>query len=388
MKVVIAPDSFKESLSAVEAAEQISAGFRVVFPDAELISLPIADGGEGTVEAMIASTGGSRIEVDVTGPLGVPVPAFYGITGDGKTAVIEMAAASGLVLVPQGRRNPLVTTTYGTGELLLHALDQGIRHFIIGIGGSATNDAGAGMLQALGVRLLDDGGQPIGHGGGELARLADIDISALDPRLRESEIEVACDVDNPLLGAEGASAIFGPQKGADAQTVAVLERNLSHFSGLVKRDLDKDIATLPGGGAAGGLGAALSAFLNAQLRSGIAIVLQAVGLEIQLSGADLVITGEGRIDGQSFHGKAPVGVARIAAGKGVPVIAVTGTFGQGYEDAFENSIDALFSISPGPQRLEEALEQSKKNLFFWARNIASVIRLARRVEGGFPPDSQ
>lgn len=376
MKIIIAPDSFKESLSSPQVAKQIAAGFRAVFPDANLVELPIADGGEGTVEALIAATGGRRVEIEATGPLGGPVAAFYGITGDDQTAVIEMAAASGLALVPLARRNPLVTTSYGTGELIRDALDRGIHRFIIGIGGSATNDAGAGMLQALGVRLNDSVGKSLGLGGGELARLKTIDISGLDPRLLDCEIQVACDVNNPLIGPEGASRVFGPQKGADADMVNVLEANMIHFAGRVKDNLGEEIATLPGGGAAGGIGAALAAFIGGRLRPGIEIVIDAVGLDAALAGTDFVITGEGRMDGQSFHGKAPVGVARVAARKGIPVIAVVGSLGQGAEKVFDHSIHALFSISPGPGTLEEAFDQAEKNLFFLAKNVAAVIKLS------------
>ncbi|SDO71809.1 glycerate kinase [Desulforhopalus singaporensis] len=376
MKIVIAPDSFKESLSAVEVANQISAGFRMVYPDAELVQLPIADGGEGTVDAMIAATSGSRVEIEVTGPLADPVAAFYGITGDGTTAVIEMAAASGLALVPEELRNPLLTTSYGTGELINHALDKGIRRFIIGIGGSATNDAGAGMLQALGVGLLDDSGRPIGFGGGELARIETIDISELDPRLRECDIQVACDVNNPLIGPEGASQTFAPQKGGDALMVSLLETNLAHFARRVADNLGQDIAALPGGGAAGGMGAALAAFGGGRLRPGIEIIIDAVDLKTALIDADLVITGEGRMDGQSIYGKAPVGVARVAAEHGIPVIALAGSLGQGAEKVLDCSIDAIFSISPGPGSLAKAFDEAAENLLFLARNIGAVIRIA------------
>src|SRR6185369_12264830 len=269
MKIVIAPDSYKESLSALEVATEIEAGFREIFPDAAYLKIPMADGGEGTVAAMVAATNGTLVEVAVTGPLGKPVTACYGLTGDCKTAIIEMAAASGLVLVAPSLRNPLKTTTYGTGELIKAALDAGISHLIIGIGGSATNDGGAGMLQALGVKLLDHGGREIGFGGGELANLDRIDISSMDFRLEACRIEAACDVNNPLTGPKGASAVFGPQKGATPAMVAQLDDNLSHYAGLISRDLGVHVDTVPGAGATGGMGAALLAFCGAILRPGI-----------------------------------------------------------------------------------------------------------------------
>ena len=375
MKIVIAPDSFKESLSAVEAAAQIEAGFREVFPEADYVRIPIADGGEGTVAAMVAATGGRLVDVAVSGPLGEQVDAFYGVTGDEQTAVIEMAAASGLALVPVERRNPMLTSSYGTGELIRHALDAGLRQFMIGIGGSATNDAGVGMLQALGVRFLDGRGREIGSGGGALAGLARIDPSALDARLEESRVLVACDVNNPLTGPKGASAVFGPQKGADAEMVEVLDANLKLFAERVAKDLDRPVAEIPGAGAAGGMGAALLAFLDAELKPGIQIVIAAVGLEEAVIGADLVMTGEGRIDGQSIHGKAPVGVARIAARHGVPVIAIAGSLGSGADQVRSQGISALFSLVQGPCSLQESLLAAADNLRSTASNVAAVIKM-------------
>lgn len=379
MQIIIAPDSFKESLTAMEAATQIEAGLREVFPGADCVKIPIADGGEGTVEALVAATGGRRIEAEVTGPLGEQVNAFYGITGDGKTAVIEMAAASGLALVPVGRRNPLLTTSYGTGELIRHALDVGLRRLIIGIGGSATNDAGAGMLQALGARLLDRSGREIGFGGGALAYLEKIDCAKFDRRLQECRTVAACDVNNPLIGATGASAVYGPQKGADPDMVGKLDANLEHFAKIVARDLEKQVATAPGAGAAGGMGAALLAFLNAELLPGIQIVIETTGLEKRIVGADLVITGEGKIDGQSVYGKTPVGVARLAAKHGIPVIAVAGSVGPGADNVYQNGITAVFSIGTGPCTLEEALSKAAENLRATIRNVAAVIQSIPKV---------
>jgi glycerate 2-kinase (EC 2.7.1.-) len=307
MKIVIAPDSYKESLSASEVAQAIEKGFREIFPDAQYVSVPVADGGEGTVEAMIAATKGTQLTARVTGPLGEPVDANWGISGDGKTAFIEMAAASGLALVPPALRNPLVTTSRGTGELILHALEQGARNIIIGIGGSATNDGGAGMVQALGAKLCDANGTEIGNGGGSLVNLNSINTSVLDPRLKSCTIRVACDVTNPLTGNTGASRIFGPQKGATEAMILELDRNLDHFADVIKRSLRIDVKQVPGSGAAGGMGAALMAFLGAELRSGIEIVTQALNLEEHIHDCTLVVTGEGRIDSQSIHGKSPGG---------------------------------------------------------------------------------
>ena len=303
MKIVIAPDSYKESLSALEVAQAVEAGFRQVFPDADYVLVPVADGGEGTVDAMVAATGGRKETVTVSGPLGEPVEAFYGLTGDGDTAVIEMAAASGLALVPPDRRNPLLTNSRGTGELIRAALDAGARRFILGIGGSATNDGGAGMVQALGVRLLDLEGRELDGSGGDLARLERIDVSALDPRLAECRIEVACDVDNPLTGARGASAVFGPQKGATPEMVQALDANLARLARIVGRDLGVAVDTVPGAGAAGGMGAAMLAFFGATLKPGIEIVTAAVDLDTHVRDADLVITGEGRIDFQTVSAR-------------------------------------------------------------------------------------
>jgi glycerate 2-kinase len=377
MKIVIAPDSFKESLSALEVAEAVERGFRMVFPEAEYVKVPMADGGEGTVQSLVDATGGRIVEVEVTGPLGEPVLAFFGLLGDGKTAVIEMAAASGLHLVPRDRRNPLVTTTRGTGELIRAALDAGANHLIIGLGGSATNDGGAGMVQALGGRLLDRDGRDIGPGGGALADLQAIDLSELDPRLKSVRIDVACDVDNPLTGAKGASAIFGPQKGATPDMVAILDRNLAHYADMIRRELGKQVGDIPGAGAAGGLGAGLLAFLPAELKRGVDIVIETVQLAERVKGADLVITGEGRIDGQTVFGKTPIGVAKTAKRFGVPVIGIAGSLGDDSTAVLDHGIDALFTIVPGVVPLEQALEQAERYVTQTARHIASVYRLGQ-----------
>lgn len=325
MKIIIAPDSFKESLSALEAADAIERGFKSVFPGADYRKLPMADGGEGTVQSLVDATNGWIKEQVVTGPLGEPVKAFFGMMGDGTTAVIEMAAASGLHLVPVEKRNPLITTTRGTGELIAAAIDAGAERLIIGIGGSATNDGGAGMIQALGGRLLDDSGREIGPGGGALSQLASIDVSRLDSRLRTVKIEVACDVDNPLTGARGASAVFGPQKGATDDMVRVLDQHLTHFADVAEKALGTTYRETEGAGAAGGLGWSLLAFLHADLKRGIDIVLEAVDFENEVQDADLVITGEGRIDSQTIYGKTPIGVAKAAKSYDVPVIGIAGS---------------------------------------------------------------
>jgi glycerate 2-kinase len=381
MKIVIAPDSFKESMSAMEAACAIEKGFQKVMPDAEYVKVPMADGGEGTVRSMVDATGGEIRKETVTGPLGTEVEAFYGITGDRKMAVIEMAAASGIHLVPKEKRNPLVTTTKGTGELIRAALDQGVKRIVIGIGGSATNDGGAGMAQALGAKLLDKDGNPLGVGGGELSKLDSIDLSQLDPRLKEVHIEVACDVDHPLTGERGASAVFGPQKGATPEMVAILDANLARYAQVVKETLGIDVDPIPGAGAAGGLGAGLVAFLGTSLKRGVDVVAEAVQLDKHMVQASLVITGEGKIDGQTIHGKTPVGVAKRAKKYGIPVIGIAGMLGENCDAVYRHGIDALFSIVPGTVSLETALLNGEKYTEQLAGNLARLIRLKQMVDG-------
>ena len=378
MKIVIAPDSYKESLSAMEVATQIEAGFREIYPDAEYVKLPVADGGEGTVDAMVAATGGRQINVSVTGPTGKPVLAHFGITGNQQCAVIEMASASGLECIPPEERNPLITTSYGTGELIKAALDLGVTDFIIGLGGSATNDGGAGMLQALGIHLLDKAGHNIGKGGQCLSELEYVDVSGMDPRLKQCRITVACDVTNPLTGPQGASAIFGPQKGANPAMVRFLDENLKHYAGVIARQTGKDVEFASGAGAAGGLGAALLAFLNAELRSGIEIVTEAVELEKAIMDADLVITGEGRIDSQSIKGKVPVGVARLAKRHNKPVIGIAGSLSSDVAVVYDHGIDCVFSVLNKVCSLDEALNDAAANVRLTARNIAATLRLLPR----------
>ncbi|MCD9529857.1 glycerate kinase [Photobacterium carnosum] len=377
MKIIIAPDSYKESLTAMEVATAIEAGFRQVMPDAEYIKLPMADGGEGTVQSLVDASNGTIIEHQVTGPLGEQVPAFFGFMGDGKTAVIEMAAASGLHLVSPDLRNPMLTTSYGTGELILAALDHGVDHIIVGIGGSATNDGGIGMAQALGVQLLDNKGQALGFGGQALAQLASIDITTVDPRLAHIKLEVACDVDNPLCGKKGASHIFGPQKGATPAMVIELDQHLAHYAAIIKRDLAIDVKDMAGAGAAGGMGTALLGLFNAQLRSGIEIVIDAVNLGDIIKDADLVITGEGRIDSQTIHGKTPIGVARTAKKYHKPVIGIAGCLSQDCGVVYDHGIDAVFSVVPAAMSLEHAFNNAAVNIELTARNIAAIYCLGR-----------
>ncbi|GBR06089.1 glycerate kinase [Acetobacter oeni] len=379
MKIAIVCDSFKESLSALEVAEEIEAGFLDIFPDADFIKLPAADGGEGTVSAIVVGTGGRLIRRIVTGPLNTPVDAFFGITGDGTTAIIEMAASSGLELVPEDSRDPLGATTRGVGELVQAALDEGCRHIIIGLGGSATNDGGAGFIQALGVLLKDIEGRELPPGGAALARLAAIDVSGLDPRLTGLTLEVACDVDNPLLGTEGASAVFGPQKGASITHVELLDSALSRYAAQIATDIGRDIAYTPGAGAAGGLGAALLAFTDAKLRPGVDIVMEALDVASALADADLVITGEGRIDGQTVRGKTPVGVARVAKRLGKPVIAIAGSLGTGVDAVYDAGIDAVFGTVQRPGTLADALRESRESVRRTARNVARVIKLGETL---------
>jgi glycerate kinase len=362
MRVVIAPDKFKGSLTALEAAEAMARGLSRVDPSAEIDRVPMADGGEGTVAALVAATGGSYRTVTVTGPLGDPVVASFGLLGDGRTAVLEMASASGLWLVPPALRDPLRATTRGTGQLLLAALEAGARRVIVGIGGSATNDGGAGLGQALGFRLLDTHGRELEPGGGELDRLARIERTDQVAVLGSATIAVACDVTNPLCGPQGASAVYGPQKGATPEMVERLDRNLGHFADIVARDLDVAVRHIPGSGAAGGLGGGLVAFAGGRLEGGVNLVIEAVNLRERLHAADLCLTGEGALDGQSAFGKTAVGVARLAHSLRCPTLAIAGSIGPGAEAVLEQGVDAYFSICPGPVHIDEAIERASELL--------------------------
>ena len=379
MKIVIAPDSFKESLTALQVATAIEAGMREVWPDATYVKVPVADGGEGTVQALIDALDGRRVTVRVTGPLGQPVDAFYGRAGD--LAVIEMAAASGLEGVPPDLRDPRTATSRGTGELILAALDAGARRFVLGVGGSATNDGGAGMLQALGVRLLDAAGNDIGPGGAALACLDRIDVAGLDPRVRAAEFRIACDVDNPLVGPRGASFVFGPQKGATPAMVEQLDAALAHYADIIRRDVGQDIAQLPGAGAGGGIAAAMVVFLHGQLRPGIEIVTEAIGLDALVREADLVVTGEGRIDGQTVNGKTPMGVARVARRHDRPVVAIGGSLAADADAVHAHGIDVVVAAVARPCSVAEALAAAEDNLRRAARNLAAALALGARLRG-------
>ncbi len=358
MRIVIAPQSLKGSLTAAEAGHAIAAGTRVVFPKAEIDIVPVADGGEGTVQALVDATGGRIVQQTVTGPLGTPVAAFFGLLGDGRTAAIEMAACAGLPLVPPDQRDPRITTTYGVGELILAALDAGCRHFIIGIGGSATNDGGAGMAQALGAALLTGDNKAIARGGAALATLSSISIESLDPRIQKCTVQVACDVTNPLYGPTGASAVYGPQKGATPEMVAQLDAALAHYARIIERDLGLDVSEVPGSGAAGGLGAGLLTFLHATLRPGAQIVLEAVHLEELLRSADLVITAEGQLDSQTAYGKSVGAVAGLAKRYGLPVVALAGGLGDGYQVVYSLGVDAVAVLPSSPMTLSYAMEHA------------------------------
>lgn len=375
MKVVIAPDSYKGSLSAKEVAEAIEKGIKKADKNINVSKVPMADGGEGITESLVDATGGGIIQVKVADPLMREIEAFYGILGDGETAVIEMAAASGLPLLKEEERNPMKTTTYGTGQLIKHALDMGCRKFIIGLGGSATNDGGAGMAKALGVKFLDSKGREVELGGGALGNLSSIDISSIDERIKECTILAACDVDNPLVGPEGASFVFGPQKGATKEEVMMLDQNLQHYGQLLEETLNNSILDYPGAGAAGGLGGGLLAFLNAELKRGIDIVIEASGLEKIVKDADLVITGEGMIDNQTIYGKTPYGVAKVASKYDIPIIAIAGGIGNGAEILYANGFSSIFSIVDKPMKLEESIANCDVLLQNTAERIMRVFML-------------
>ena len=368
-KIAIAPNAFKGTLTALQAATCIERGLHAALPHVQTVKIPMADGGDGTAAAIVQATGGRFVRSGVHDPLGRTINATWGITGDAHTAIIEMAAASGLALLDRHERNPLRTCTFGTGELIRNALDKKVRRILIGIGGSATNDGGMGMARALGAQFLDRRGRALPHGGGALARLARVDISRLDPRLKTVRLEVACDVDNPLTGPHGAAAVYGPQKGATPAMVRTLDAGLCRLAKVLRRDLHAPVGNIPGAGAAGGLGAGLMAFAGGRLRPGAAIVMDAIGLAGRLKGCDLVITGEGRMDAQTAHGKAPAAVANVAHALGIPVIAICGALGPDADDALPKGIVACFAA------LEELMDESK----LAARSGAMLERCARQV---------
>ncbi|MBQ8174348.1 MAG: glycerate kinase [Clostridia bacterium] len=374
MNAVIAIDSFKGSLTSLQAGEAAARGIRRACPDAHIRVFPLADGGEGTAEAIVFGAGGQMRRVRVSDPLGRPIQAFYGVIHGEKTAVIEMACAAGLPLLSQSERNPLRTTTYGVGELIRHAVEHGCRDFIVGIGGSATNDGGVGMLSALGVRFLDRNGNPVAQGAQGLFDLAKIDVSDMLPALRDCRFSVACDVKNPLCGESGCSAVYGPQKGATPDMVADMDTALARYAALTREIFPEADDTRKGCGAAGGMGFAFLSYLNAELRSGIAIVMEAIGPEEHVKDADIVITGEGRMDGQSSMGKAPVGVAGLAKKYGKPVVALAGGVTADAVRCHDYGIDAVFSILRAPCTLAEAMDtaRAEENL---AATAEQVIRL-------------
>ena len=358
MHVVVAPQALKGSLTAQEVGQAIALGVQAVYPQAHTDVVPVADGGEGTVQALVDATDGEIIWQTVTGPLGLPVSAFFGLLGDGKTAAIEMAACAGLPLVPQEQRDPRITTTYGVGELILAAIEHGSRHFILGIGGSATNDGGAGMAQALGASLLTEDGTAIARGGSALTTLSHISLEGLDTRLPECTFEVACDVTNPLCGPTGASAVYGPQKGATPEIVQQLDAALEYYARILQRDIGQSVRDIPGAGAAGGLGAGLIAFLRATLRPGAQLILEAVNLETYMQKADLVITAEGQIDEQTAYGKSVGAVVMLAKRYNIPVLALAGGLGNGYQKVYELGVDGIAVLPSGPMTLEYAMEHA------------------------------
>lgn len=368
---VLAPDSFKGSLTAKEVCLAMESGIKKALPSAECISVPMADGGEGTVQSLVDATGGRIYELEVIGPLGDPVKSFYGIMGDEKTAVVEMASASGLHFVDEVTKNPLITTTYGTGQLVKACLDKGVEKIILGIGGSATNDGGAGFAQALGVSLKDKKGHELSFGGAALSQLHTIDVSGLDARLKDVQIEIASDVCNPLCGEKGASYVFGPQKGATSEIIRILDDALRHYSAIIKEQLGKDVAQTPGAGAAGGLGAGLLVFTNAQMRRGVDIIIEYTNLHEIIKKADYVFTGEGGIDFQTEFGKTPYGVAQVAKSENKKIIAIAGYLGKGIETLYD-MFDAIFGIMPGVMTMPEAIKTATKNI---ERTTENIIRL-------------
>lgn len=381
MQVLIAPSGFKESLSAEAVASAISNGVRAACPSARTVEMPLVDGGEGFTRTLVRLTGGRLYPLTVTGPVGQPVRSFFGVLGGSgpRTAVLEMAAAAGLRLVPRDQRDPLLTTTYGVGELIRAALDVGAERILIGCGDSGTNDGGAGMAQALGVRLLDADGQEIGRGGGQLRRLARIDLSGRDPRLNEVHIDVACNIHNLLCGPNGVARVFGPQKGASPEAVEALAEALDHYAAILQRDLGRDVRLMPGGGASGGLGAGLYALLGARLHSRYDLVLRYLDIDRQLAQADLVFTAEGAIDRQTPHGKIPAEVARRAAPYGVPVIALAGTVGAGAQENYAHGITSFVSILQAPCTLEYAIQHAAELTARCAENAMRMVLAGRKL---------
>lgn len=382
MKIVLAPDSFKGNLTSLQVATAFEKGIKRVLPNAICIKVPMADGGEGTVQSLVDATGGKFIRKKVKGPAGKPVSARYGILSDGKTAVIEMAEASGLPDVEGTKdKNPMRTTTYGTGQLMMDAINKGATHIILGLGGSATIDGGAGMAQALGVKFLDKKGNEIKElgAGGMLNKIASIDMSGVEPKVKQAKVTVASDVENPLCGKKGAAYVFGPQKGATPAMVVKLDANLKHFASVIKKDLRKDVMKLKGAGAAGGLGAGLVAFTGAKLKSGVDIVVEATGLAKHLEGADLCITGEGRVDFQTAFGKTPSGVAKAARKQKVQTVAIGGGITDDARGVFEHGIDGLASACARDMSLEEAMSNSRLHLANAAERVIRLVLIGKKL---------
>lgn len=388
VRILVAPQAYKGSLDGLGVAEAIGRGLRTAWPGSDIEILPVADGGEGTVQALVNATGGRTLRTEVEDPLGRPVMAEWGMLGDGKTGVIEMAAASGLPLLRRSERNASITSTFGTGQLIRAALDLGVQRLIIGIGGSATNDAGAGMAHALGVRFLDDQGRYLPRGGRALVRLDRIDTRNLDQRLARVPVTVASDVTNPLYGREGASHVYGPQKGASPRDIAMLDRALRRFADVVHRDLGLDVRNIPGSGAAGGLGAALFAFAGAEMQRGVSVVFETMRFDDHLAGKDIVFTGEGRMDQQDIYGKAPIAVSERAAARGIPTVAIVGSIGAGYEVVYEHGISAVLSIVNRPMSIERAVNLTASLIEETAGHAARLIEvglgLAKVATAGEP----
>ena len=375
LTIVLAPDSFKESMTAKEVCESMEAGIKKINKDITCIHVPMADGGEGTMQSLVDATCGEVYSLNVIGPLGDEIKAEYGILGDGEIGILEMASASGIHLVPKEKRNPLITTSYGTGQLIKACLDKGVKKLLIGIGGSATNDGGAGVVQALGGKLLDKDGNELDFGGGELKKLHKIDLTNFDKRLKDVKIEVACDVNNPLCGEKGASNVFGPQKGATPEMIDLLDDSLNHYASVIKEQIGKDVLNVPGAGAAGGLGAGLMAFLNGELKKGIDMVIEYSKLEEKVKNADMVWTGEGSIDFQTQYGKTPIGVAKIAKKYNKPVIALAGRVGDNIDVLYENGIDSIFGIIRELTDIDQALLNGKRNIQRTSEDIVRLINL-------------
>ena len=373
-KYVVAPDSFKESMTAKEVCDAMERGIKQANPAVEVVKVPMADGGEGTVDSLVDATNGQRVTVEVTGPLGNKISAYYGILGNGTTAVIEMAKASGLEIVEKKKRNPMITTTFGTGELIRGALDHDVKEIIIGLGGSSTNDGGSGMAQALGAKLLDQNNHQISFGGGNLDKLDRIDISNLDSRLQDVKIILASDITNPLIGKDGASRVFGPQKGATPEMVEKLENNLQHYAKIIKRNLNKDVASVSGAGAAGGLGAGLMAFTTCEMRRGVDLAIEVTKLEEKIRDADYVFTGEGGTDFQTKFGKTPYGVAKLGKKYHKPVISLAGYLGEGIDSLYGEGFTAIFGIIPGACDLSTALKNGPSNGARTTENIVLLLK--------------